>query len=185
MTASVAGLQSLKSYVRRDHIDRYIKDGRSIQDLQEHFMFRGLEVAYTSDLSAIWDQGRFPDSELSLANTIFSWLRNTAEAGDVTQINAFLDTFARTASFAFLWKCLLESGAEQPNSIGTAIWELACATPILHGVDVRHALGAYLEHVNSKLPRDARAKIETAILQIPETARKKDDPEFLERSRNR
>src|SRR5207248_2056421 len=126
-------------YVRRDHIDRYIKDGRSIQDLQEHFAFRGVEVVYTSDLSAIWDEGRFPDTELKLADSIFNWLRNKAEAADAAQINAFLETFARTASFAFLWKRLLECGAQAPASIGIAIWELACAAPIVHGVDVRYA----------------------------------------------
>jgi hypothetical protein len=185
MVALVAGIRSLEAYVRRDHIDRYIKDGRSIHDLQEHFAFRGMQVGYTADLSAIWDRGRFPDTELKLADGIFSWLRNAAKAGDAAQINAFLENFTQTASFALLWKRLLECGAEAPDSVGLIIWELASAAPILHGSDVRFALGEYLKRVSSHLPEDARARIETAILHIPDTARKKEDPEFLERCRDR
>jgi hypothetical protein len=185
IVALVAGIRSLEAYVRRDHIDRYLKDGRSIQDLQERFVFRGIDVVYTSDLSAMWDQGRFADSQLKLADSIFSGLRNAAKARDGALITAFLETFARTASFAFLWKRLLECGAQAPEPVGALIWELASAAPILHGTDVRFALGEYLKHVSRQLPEDARARIETAILHIPDTARKKDDPELLERRRDR
>jgi hypothetical protein len=185
IVALIAGIRSLEAYARRDHIDRYLKDGRSIQDLQENFVFRGMEAVYTSDLSAMWDQGRFPDTELKLADAIFNWLRITAKGGDAAQIEAFLENFTRTASFAFLWKRLLQCGAEAPESIGVLIWELAYAPPILHGLDVRFVLGEYLSRVSGRLPKDARTRIETAILHIPDTARKKDDSNSLERRRDR
>src|SRR5439155_17655119 len=102
MPALVAGIRSLEAYVRRDHVDRSIKDGYSIQDLREHFTFRGINVAYISDVSAVWDEGRFPDTELKLADAIFAWLRNAVKVDNTAEINLFLETFARTASFAFL-----------------------------------------------------------------------------------
>jgi hypothetical protein len=183
--ATIAGIRALEAHVRRDHIERYLKPGASIRDLQKRFAFRGMEAVYTSDGSAIWDESKYPDRELSLAGEIFGWLRTLAEGKDTDQVSSFLRTFAQTASYAFLWKRLLQCGADAPAIVGSAIWELAVADPLLHGTDVRYALGEYLKHVSSHLSPDVRQRIETSILKIPATGQPSDDSELLERRRNR
>ncbi len=185
LIAIAAGINAVEAHVRRDHIERYLKRGASFADLQKRFEFRGRDATYTSDGSAIWDETKYPDTQLQLADAIFRWLQNLITNKDEDRVSEFLDAFARTASYAFLWKRLLDCGTEAPDSFGLAIWELAIAQPFLHGTDVRHALGEFLRQVATHLPRSRREQIETAILAIPQTAEKKHDPEVLERWRNR
>lgn len=185
LAAIPAGIHALQAHVRREHVERYLQPGRSITDLEHTFTFRGCDCVYTSDGSAIWDQSRYPDRELELAAPIFDLAKAIAEVNDESSMSAFLGTFAATASYAFMWKRLLECGAAYPRTLGRLIWELAIAPPILHGIDVRYSLGEYLRTASEHLPLQARQQIEGAILAIPTTAEKQDDPELLERWRNR
>ena len=184
MEAVVAGIRAVQSHAIHRHVGRRLKAGKAQADITTTFAFRGQLAEFLEDMSAIWDHSRYPDQEMGLAHGIFQWLESTAEAGKERELDAFLDLFVREARVAFLWARLLMSASRQPAKLGPRLAELASTPVILDSSDTLVALGAYLERASPTLAEDVRAKIETAILALPD-GQEGESKQWAEQRRNR
>ena len=185
LIATRAAIRSLNAFVLREHVIRYLKEGRTLSNLRQNFTFRGRPAVYLEDGSAIWDQRSHPNQPLEIASHLFEHLVALAEQKKTAEIGALLDLMAAEAQCAFLWKRLLEVGASNPSVFAGLLWPLCLAKPILLGNDTLVELGAFLEHANVFCSEEQLADAERAILAIPDACSDPARLESFEYRRNR
>jgi len=165
-----AGIQAVEAFVIQDHVLRYLKGSRTIQDSTVQLSFRDRKTTYIEDGSAIWDASSYPDRELAIAENIFTWFSNAAKEGQRENIERFLEVFAVEAHVAFLWARLLAVGAKHPSQLAPYLWELTKSTPLVIENDTLHSLGAFLERAVEFFSEPQRREVEQFILHLPEAA---------------
>lgn len=164
-----AGIRALQAYALQNHILRYLRDGKTLDDLTLEFQFRTLTARYVKDNSVTWDESSYPDQELQIADAMFDWLATAAKSDQIATVNHFLEVFGTEARLAFLWSRLLAVGAGAPKVLGPCLWELAVAKPVVEGVDTLHSLASFLEHAFAFLSEQQRIRIEEIILKLSQT----------------
>jgi hypothetical protein len=179
-----AGIRAVQAFALQDHVLRYLRDGKTLDDLTFEFQFRNATAHYVKDGSAIWDESSFPDQELQIADAVLDWLASVAKGERISDLDQLLDAFGRETRLAFLWSRLLAIGAATPMIFGPRLWELASAKPVVEEPDTLYALGAFLEQAFEFLTESQQRQIEQAILNLGKTDNtvKK---EWLERRRDR
>ncbi len=183
LTALLAGLEAVQAFGIESHVLKHLKKGKSLSEVTETFAFRGKTATYIHDNSAIWDQQFHHDREMEIADALFAWLDDNADADKQQEILAFLDLMRDRAASAFLWVRLLDIGSKHPDTLGRQLWELAKAKPFLESSDAVYPLGTFLETVYPILPEIQRESIERAILDLVIPGHS--EGEFLLRRRNR
>jgi hypothetical protein len=179
-----AGLKAVQAFAIKDHVLKYMRDGKKVADSTLQFQFLGGSAKYIEDGSAIWDETGYPDRELQIADGIFNWLSDAAKNNREADIETFLSIFKKEASLAFLWSRLLAVAATYPATLGQSLWELAKAKPFFEQNDVLHAVGVFLERASEFFSKEQRQEIERIILDLPQDAEGQ-NKEFRERRRNR
>jgi hypothetical protein len=178
-----SGLKAVQAFVIQDHVLRYLRDGKTFDDLVLQFRFWGGTANYVEDNSVIWDETSYPDRELQIADEIFNWLSDAAKNNRTADIEAFLETFKANSNLAFLWSRLLAVAATYPAMLGQHLWELAKAKPIIEGKDTLRAVGQFLERGIEFFSTEQRQEIEQTIIDLPQNANE-ECKEFLEKRRN-
>lgn len=179
-----SGLKAVQAFAIQDHVLRYLRDGKTFEDLTLKFQFRGTTANYVEDGSAIWDETEYPDRELQIADEIFNWLTDAVKNNRVADIETFLEVFKGNASLAFLWARLLTAASAHPAILGPYLWELAKAEPFFEQNDTLYAVGFFIERTAEFFSQEQRQEIEEAILKLPRNAEGQ-NKEFREKRRNR
>ena len=179
-----AAVRSLQVFVLDRHVLPYLRQGKKPTEITEEFEFRGQTTRYIHDGASIWDKTSYPDQEMALADALFNWLEEAAEAGRTADLETVIHAVSEEGGVAVLWARLLAVGAKQPASRGMLLWELATAKPVKDGIDALRPLGSLLEAITALLTPEQRAKIESAILEVPLTE-DQDKKEAYEYRRNR
>ncbi|MGB8352248.1 MAG: NACHT domain-containing protein, partial [Chthoniobacteraceae bacterium] len=161
-----AGIRAVEAFVLENHVSRYLREGKSLEDITFEFQFRNNVVYYTPDSSVVWDNKAYPDREIQIVDSLFHWLAAAANVGKSKDVDAFIEIFEKNARLAFLWSRLLTVGAEVPSVFGPLLWELAIAKPVLNELDTLQALGTFLEKTFEFLSESQRRQIEEAILDL-------------------
>jgi hypothetical protein len=178
-----SGLKAVQAFVIQDHVLRYLRDGKTFEDLMLQFQFRGGTANYVEDNSVIWDETSYPDRELQIADEIFNWLSDAAKNNRTADIEGFLETFKANSNLAFLWSRLLAVAATHPAMLGQHLWELAKAKPIIEGKDTLRAVGQFLERGIEFFSKEQRQEIEQTIIDLPKNANE-ESKEVLEKRLN-
>ena len=183
LVATQAAIQSLNSFIIQEHIVEYLREGRTLKDLEETFEFRGKSVYFMRDYSYIWDEPGL-DKPIEIADTLFAFVANLAESKDLS-LDSLLNVFCDHVRVAFFWRRLLKTAAQFPEIFAPHLFEICIAKPIQKSSDVLHELGLFLEAAASKFTPDQLCQIENAILKLPSEATNEDEAKGFEERRNR
>lgn len=154
---------------------------------EETFDFDGIQVCLLTDYSAIWDEGDAyrHDEPLRMLDAFQQHLERLAgQENSVEELDKLLHILVSENRLAALWRRVLFVGARFPDTVGREILPLAWAVPILTGPDTTTPAGEFISAVIPTLDREARQRIEQAILSIPETV-PADHRQVAERIRDR
>ena len=184
--ATQAAIRSLNCFIKKNHIDGYLKDGVKFEDLKETFKFRGKHAYFVPDNSYIWDETNYPDETIKIADELFKFIAVLDSSQDsLARLDSLLNVFRDEVWVAFFWKHLLKTAAQFPKVFAPHLFELCIAKPIQIGNEAVHELGLFLENVASEFTSNQLRQIEDTILALPEEAMDEDDRKFLEYRRNR
>lgn len=185
LVATQAAIQSLNSFIWKEHIDDYLKPEVKYGDLIETFDFRGKNAYFVQDNSCIWDAFKH-DEPIKIADELFTFIAALTESEDsFPLLDSLLDVFRDHVRVAFFWKRLLKTAAQFPEVFAPHLFEICIAKPIQKGGDALHELGLFLEAAASKFTPDQLRQIEKTILELPSEATNKDKFKVFERQRDR
>lgn len=177
IVATQTAIACLNVYVVASHIRGYLKEGATLEDLQQEFRFQGTTVHYINDTSFIWDSSGHHDEPTKMADALYTYISELArqpERRDV--LISLINLFRNSLCVAFLWRRLLAVASQLPEVFGELLFDLFLARPIQTGSDTIYELGTFLEAAASGLAPDRLRIIEESIVSISEG---EDDPSNL------
>ena len=163
--AVVAMNSALECYVTSEH-------SPTGEDAAEYDL-DGVRACLLADHSRIWDHGQgYPHEDaIQLLDCVQRRLEGIAkQQGSAAKLADLLDTLVRTCQLAVVWRRLLRSGARYPNQIGMRIRAVGWSLPVLMCADTTRDVGRLNAALFLDLSETDRAKIERAILSIPDDA---------------
>ena len=159
------------------HIRGYLEEGATLEDLQQHFQFRGATARYITDTSFTWHSTVYHDKPTKMAEELYGYISELARQPERQHLlTALINMFRDNLCVAFLWRRLLAVASQLPDVFGEMLFDVLLARPIQTGSDTIHELGQFLESVASGLGPDRLRIIEESIVSIPEG---EDDPSKL------
>ena len=138
---------------------------------EDSFYFNGYQAVIRTDYSHIWDEGSTyrSDEPLKMLDAFQKFLEELAARPDEREkLQTIVRAIVSENRLAVLWRRLLLVGARFPDTLGQEILPLAWALPILKSIDTTVPAGEYLKAVFPNLEHHSRAKVEQAILSIPD-----------------
>ena len=175
-------IHNLNFFIIGTHVLRFLREDVTFEDLIEKFNFRGEHAYYAEDTSHIWDEQRYTDEPIEMADALFKLIAELAMSEDPL-LDSLLDVFRENVWVAFFWKRLLKTASQFPEVFAPHLFELCIARPIQMGNDVLYELCAFLESAAVEFTPKQRLQIEKSILGLP--VEDGENREFLERRRNR
>jgi hypothetical protein len=165
LDATRALVDVLETYILHKHAV-----GAKTTTDEELFAFRGREARYVRDYSSVWDSGDVygNDEPIKMLQSLEEYISALVEQQNVDLLEAILDVAAQKNRFAFFWRRLLRAATTSGVPLSNLVADLACAQPILLGIDTSNATGEFLKAQFSCLDSSTRGSIEEAILAIPE-----------------
>ncbi len=204
LVAAQAAIQSLNSFIRKEHIDdkprvKYedlivfaselgterpaqtdLKPRVKYEDLIETFEFRGKNAYFVRDNNCIWDEFNH-DEPIKIADELFKFIAALPESEDpFPLLDSLLDVFRDHMRVEFFWKRLLKTAAQFPKVFAPHLFELCIARPIQMSPTYQD-LGLFLEASVPEFTSDQIRQIEKSILRLPAGATDKNTLQFGER----
>ena len=180
--ATRAVIRSLNVFIVREHINPYLKEGATLQDMIKTFNFRGKPAYFLEDGSYIWDAQNSSDEPIEMADALFEYIGELAMSED-PRLDSLLDVFRDEVIVAFFWKRLLKTAAQFPKIFAPRLFGFCIAKPIQLHLETSYELGLFLKAAAPEFRPDKLLQIEESILAIPEGP--EDNRESLEMCRNR
>jgi hypothetical protein len=162
LTAFEVAVVVTAEYIRSAH-------SKDAGEPQEAFEFLGRTANIRRDYSEIWDSGGVSShaTPLQLLDILDSYLTALLPTeATLKLIDQFLAIIAAENVYATIWRRLLQCATTATVTLGVRVWELACAIPILIGLDTSRAAGEYLSATFPLLKPEQRARIEEAIWSV-------------------
>lgn len=127
-----------------------------------------IETRLVPDYSSIWGQGAgsHHDEPFQMLRSFQTYLETLT---DEIPIRAIVEAIAAAQPPALLWRALLLAGTQQPTTVGRVIRSLAWDRSILTERDTTQLAGGFLTVIFPFLTPEERARVEDAILEIPQT----------------
>jgi hypothetical protein len=165
-TAPITAVESLVAVVESWTAREHSPPSGTIEE--RSFVFRDLRCTIRTDYSAIWDTGSHAgfDYPIQMLDTFKAYIEGL-EPRDVRLIGDLLTLIATTNIYAVVWRRLLWSGVERPQTVGVELREMLWQVPILTSVDTTEAAGALINAVFPHLRNEDRVRIEESILAVP------------------
>jgi len=153
---------------------------------EEIFEFGGSQACLRTDYSANWDRNFYREgAPLQMLDTFQRYLEELAEKHErMEELRVLVHIIISENRNAVIWHRLLLAGSRFPSTLGMEILPLCWAMPVLIGFDTSYSAGEYLKVIFPTLHQVERARIERAILKIPENV-SEDHLMVGERVRNR
>jgi len=184
--AMKAAILSLNTFIVERHIKPYLKEGGTIEGLIQEFEFNGGIAKYLSDSSFMWDESKYIDEPIKMANDLFAYIETIAKDGQHTKyLDEILDSFSENVSVAFFWKRLLKSASKLPDIFAQRLFDLCIAKPIVTDEDAIYELGLFLESASHAFKSKQLNIIEKTIIELPKTAEDEHSLKYLTHRRDR
>jgi hypothetical protein len=160
------GVRAIDRFVERDHVEPYINEGYTIDDLTERFRFGDRDALYVRDISESWRASSHQDEELRIADRVFQYVEQGAEAGDTRAVDLALQTLVQQARMAFWWGGLLAVAARHARLFAERLFPLCVAEPILSGSATIKQVTDFIAAAYSHWTPDQRETVERAVLSL-------------------
>jgi hypothetical protein len=163
------------AYVLVAALDFYVRTERrgGSKDIPDRvFEFDGRPARIRADYSEIWDSSDTyrHDDPVKLLSAFAEYVRDLApDESRHGELRSALNVIAQENSWAVLWRRILLWGSEFPRSVGSWFRSILWAVPILAGQDTSYAAGELLKALFPVLEADERARIEGAVLSLPDS----------------
>ncbi len=147
----------------------------------------GATARIAADYSRIWDAGDSfrHDNHLKMLDAFESRLEALAGGVEVSsETRDLVSLLVAENQFAAIWRRLIVVGAQHPRTVGELILPVASALPVLTNLDTRTPIGEYLKAVFTGLADADKARIEQAVMSVPDYLSERSD-EAAEGIRNR
>ncbi|WP_242264154.1 ATP-binding protein [Bacillus cereus group sp. BfR-BA-01400] len=133
------------------------------------FSLLGRRVEFLLDGSNIWDKNDGMNKELEkMINCFYQYLCFLGDNPDKdSERNEIINEIITKGKFAVIWKRLLRSGSEYPETFGKVLLPLASEPGILINPETMHAAGEYLQVIYGISDENQRIKIEKTIQAVP------------------
>lgn len=178
--ATQAAIQSLNYIIAKEHILRFSRRDKTINELIETFDYNGKIAYFVKDDSHIWDARQSSEKTIEMADVLFDYLAELAKSEDQHNLlDSLLDVFIDHVLAAFFWKRLLKTGSQFPKVFTPRLFELCLAKPILLHLEVSDELGLFLENAASEFTLDQLRQIEERILALPIEAKDQENEDYL------
>lgn len=186
IAATRAAVLSLNRFIISEHLVGYVRPDVKVEDIPEHFMFRGKQANYVADGSYIWDEGPYADEPTKMADSLFEFIGQLTSSQDTLPlIDSILDILRDEVWMAFFWRRLLRVAAEAPEVFAPRLFELCLARPVQTRPETVWDLGNFLRVATRFFEEDQRAALEADLIDLPKLAEDEEDSEYLEHYRNR
>lgn len=179
--ATRAALRSLNAYIIREHVERYLNPGFTVENVTCTMRFRGSQATFVRDGSHIWAKGG-RDRALEIADHLFRWLSELLDREEAAAVSDVLDAFATHARVAYLWVRLLTLASSNPKQLGRPLLDVAASPCVLRQPEALVALGAFIETVVPTLSPGESERLEGAVIESVDSI---DDPEDRQRRLDR
>lgn len=161
----------LEAYVSKRHSQS------TSEGAETTFCFDGIAARIETDYSSIWDaRGAYShDEPIALLNALEKRLEQLAQTDEHADCRRqIVAVVAQHNRFAVVWRRILRVATKHPGTVGLDVRALAWAVPVLTCIDTTVPAGVYLKAVFPLLKPRERARVEGAIISIPEAERKRD-----------
>ena len=166
--AAEAAIQSLNNFIAKEHVFRFSRRDKSIDELIETFGFNGKTAYYVKDDSYIWDSQISSDEPIEMADALFDYMAELAKSEEQhSDLDSLLDVFIENVLVAFFWKRLLKTASRHPKVFAPRLFDLCIAKPILLYLEVRDELSLFLENAATEFCPDQLRQIEENIVRLP------------------
>ncbi len=155
----------LSRYAIKEQLLPYLREGATLGEMEESFIFLGKQRRYLPDLSVSWFQGVHRDDVLAICADAASYLSGDDCTLDPTDAIAAIADECLAAS---TWSSLLDIGAKAPYRYARPLHELALAAPVQVGVDTIYALGSFIESAADYWEPAQRAALENSLFTLPQ-----------------
>lgn len=162
--ALAGGVKAIDQFVERDHVQPYINEGYTLDDLTQSFHFGARDALYANDMSESWRASSYQDEELRIADRIFQYIEQAAGAGDARAIDLALDVLVQHARMAFWWAGLLALGARHSQIFAQRLFPLCVAEPMLAGSATIKQVTDFIAAAYPYWRPEQREAVERAVL---------------------
>ena len=162
--AILGGIAAVDQFVERDHVQPYINEGHTIEELTDRFAFGEREAVYVTDLSQSWRASSHQDEELKIADAIFDHVETAAESHDERSIELVLRLFVEKARMAFWWAELLALGARHAELFAQRLYPLCVTEPVLAGSATVKQVTDFIAAVYPFWLPEQRSDVERAVV---------------------
>jgi hypothetical protein len=171
LEAATAIIDAINATVIAEHVEPYLREGHTLEDVSYHFKFRGRDAHYTQDLSSIWDQSPHSGDDIrqlaSILSTLVAELGNQKESEDLARL---VEVFRDHATVAMVWARLLRAAATAPEAFAPLLHELCLSRPIQIGSDTTRDLGRFLEAAAPYFSPEQMLAIEESLMGLTDQA---------------
>jgi hypothetical protein len=138
----------------------------------EVFEFLGFPAQFQPDGSYIWDSTMHRhEAHLKMLDALEEELHRAAhDPQSPGADDRILSLIAQKCSLASVWRQVLHFGIRNPEAVAKRFVALASSLPVLKGVDSSSLAGNLITGIYPTLSPDERARIEAAILSIPDAS---------------
>jgi hypothetical protein len=148
--------------------DQYVETEHPTTDQPVPVRLDDIETSLLPDYSSIWGQGLGSqhDGPFRMLQAFQTYLE---KLNDETQIREIVEAIASAQPPALVWRTVLSAGTRHPATVGRAIRSLAWDHSILTERDTTQLAGTFLTAIFPMLTPEERARVEKAILNVPQT----------------
>ena len=97
-----SGLKAVQAFVIQDHVLRYLRDGKTFEDLMLQFQFRGGTANYVEDNSVIWDETSYPIGNSKSQTRFLIGFQMRQKTIELRILKGFLDVQSELKSRLFV-----------------------------------------------------------------------------------
>jgi hypothetical protein len=164
--ALAGGIRAVDLYIEREHVQPFIKEGHTIDDLTEHFSFGERDGSYVTDISESWSAAGYQDEELQIAARIFQYVEHAAAGGDMPAVDLAIQTLVQRARMAFWWAKLLAVAAQHADVFALRLFPLCIAKPVLSGTATLKQVTDFIAAAYPHWTTQQRESVERAVLEL-------------------
>ena len=160
------GIAAVDRFVARDHVDPYLNEGHTVEDMTRRFQAWDCELSYVDDHSESWRASGYQDEELQIADRIFQYIERAAEGAQSEVLDTVVRVFAKHARMAFWWAGLLDIAARYPVLFSQRLLPLCIAEPVLSGSPTVKQVTAFVAAAYTHWKPSQRAEFEQTVLAL-------------------